>query len=309
MNFKKNISMKTIFIFLLSIIFSQTLFAQCSDAGICIIGKKPGYGLTKNTGSFSIGSIFGATGKPFDIKIHTFRIEGDVEFSKVHRVGVSIPFGIYSGKGLSNSGIGDLSIVYSYHMQLQKTVGLTFSLGGKFATGKFNSVDSLSLAYQPGLGTNDLLVGAGLKYKNYNFAVGYQHPFGRSKNYSLINSQLKRGDDIFLRAGINETFNKINLKAEILAIKRLGKSNIFVDTAAASNADDEGGTTVGYFREVDGSAETQINILGTFTYNASKSVDIQMQIAKSMLQRDFNLDGLKRNFTIGLSLIYNFSRR
>ncbi len=301
--------MKTIFIFLLTIIFSNSIFAQCSDAGICIIGKKHGNDLNKNTGSFSVGYIFGATGKPDDIKIHTFRIEGDVGFAKVHRVGVSIPFGIYSGKGLSNSGIGDLSVVYSYHLQLQKMVGLTFSLGGKFATGKSNNDDSLSLAYQPGLGTNDLLIGAGLTYKNYNFAIGYQKPFGRSKNYSLINSQLKRGDDIFLRAGINETFNKINLKAEVLAIKRLGKSNIFVDTASSTTTDDEGGTTAGYYTDVNGSNEAQINILGTFTYKASKSVDIQIQIAKAMLQRDFNLDGLKRNFTIGLSLIYNFSRK
>jgi hypothetical protein len=145
----------------------------------------------------------------------------------------------------------------------------------------------------PGLGTNDLLLGAAYTYSNYYFGIGYQKPFGRSGNFV---TRLKRGDDVLVRAGFFEQFKKLGVKAEILTIIKIQPNSVIDPVGTGEN-----------FVEIDGSNEPQVNLLATVTYRASKEIGLTGQAAIPFLKRDYNLDGLKRAFSIAGSVSYFFN--
>lgn len=268
------------------------LFSQCSDAGICFIGKKH-MEMMKDINSVSIGYNYGYSGDINNIYFHTFKLEGDFKIINNVRLGFSMPFSIISGPLGDVNGAGDLITMANVIIPIKHKVTLNIELGGKFATGKVNTADSLSQSYMPGLGTNDLLIGAGYTIPNFNIAAGYQKTFGRSAN---IVTRLKRGDDLFFRAGYNQTFKKVNVKAEVETIVKLQPQNI-----QSYRAPD------GVFYTVDGSNQSQVNLTGQITYSASEKIDIKLYTSVPLLKRDYNYDGLKRTFSAGLSADYLFN--
>ena len=157
---------KPIFIIFFAVI-SHNLFSQCSDAGVCVIGKHQLKEYVQKKNSISLGYIFGTSGKDADlngtlnnITYGSLKLEADLEIKNNLRVNASIPYTFISGPLGENNGVGDLAIVFSKSFTIKKKNILTFSLGGKFATGNVNSTDSLPQRYMPGLGTNDLIGGA-----------------------------------------------------------------------------------------------------------------------------------------------------
>jgi len=46
--------------------------------------------------------------------------------------------------------------------------------------------------------------------------------------------------------------------------------------------------------------------LGTVGYKASDEISITVQAALPFLKRDYNFDGLKRKFSVGAMVSYNF---
>ena len=293
----KYVIFKTAFVFLL---LQYSAFSQCSDAGICTIGKHHSKELRPNTSSITLSYVYGTSGKDPDINgslnnlsFGSVKLDADIDITKDIGLGLGIPYTFISGPLGENNGAGDLTIVFSKSFRIKKTHQLTFSVGGKFVSGNVNSSDSLPQRYMPGLGTNDLLLGAVYTYTNYFFGVGYQKPFGRSANYI---TRLKRGDDVLVRAGFFEQFNKLGVKAEILTILRLQPSSVLGNIAG-----EEG------FVEVNGSNETQVNLLATVNYQASREIGISGQVAIPFLKRDYNLDGLKRTLSVAGSLSYFFN--
>lgn len=277
---------------------SQGIYSQCSDAGICIIGRHQPGESGKKTNHIYFGFSLGASGKDADINgnindltYSQFRLEGDFDLKNNFRVNLSVPFLFISGPLGEVSGQGDAEIIFSKMFTVKKKNKLTFFLGGKLATGKINTKDSLSQRYMPGLGTHDIIAGALYTVTNYFFGIGYQKTFGRSENYV---TRLKRGDDVFFRAGFFETFNKVNVKAEILTIIRLRPSSVL----ASYNPET--------FTEISNSNEPQVNLLATVGYKFSDEVTGTLQAALPFLKRDYNFDGLKRKFTLGAALSYNF---
>lgn len=276
----------------------QNIYSQCSDAGVCTIGRHQVNETVLKSNHIYFGINFGTTGRDpdingntNDISIVTFKLEGDLDLKKGFRVNVSMPYSFINGPLGENNGQGDLEAVFSKTFRIKKKHLLTFFLGGKFATGKVNSNDSLPQRYMPGLGTNDLIVGAVYTGVNYFFGVGYQKPFGRSANYI---TRLKRGDDVFFRAGFFEEFSKVSIKAEVLTIIRLQSSSVL----ASYNPET--------FTKINYSSEPQVNLLGTASYKASDEVTITLQAALPFLKRDYNFDGLKRKFSVGAMVSYNF---
>jgi hypothetical protein len=278
---------------------SYSLYSQCSDAGVCVIGKNHNKEMKTGANTVSLSYIFGTSGKDADINgalnnltFGTVRLDADMEITKSLRVNTSIPYTFVTGPLGENNGVGDASIVFSKGFKIEKVHQLTFFLGGKFATGNVNSSDSLPQRYMPGLGTNDLLGGATYTYTNYYFGVAYQKPFGRSRNYD---TRLKRGDDVLVRAGFFEQFNKVGVKAEILTILRVQPSSV----RNPAGPDES-------FITIDGSNETQVNLLGTVSFMASREIMLTGQVAIPFLKRNYNYDGLKRTLSIAGTIGYMF---
>ncbi len=290
---------KLALVLLISVI-TYNVFSQCSDAGVCVIGKHQlnEFAIKKN--SISFGYIYGSSGKNADvngalnnISYGSVTFEASIDIIKDLRLNASIPYTFVSGPLGENNGVGDLAMVISKSFTIKKKSVLTFSLGGKFSTGKVNSSDLLPQRYMPGLGTNDLIAGAVYSRGNYYFGIGYQKPFGRSSNYD---TRLKRGDDVFFRAGFSEQFDKVGVKAEILTILRLQASSVRDPLGAGES-----------FITVDGSNETQVNMLGTVSYKVSDELTLTCLAAIPFLKRNYNFDGLKRTLTISGNVSYFFS--
>lgn len=294
--------MKLISALIFLALYSFGLLAQCSDAGVCIIGKHYSKEFTGPASIVSLGYVYGTSGKDADINgalnnlsFGSFKLETELDVFKSTRLAINIPFTFVTGPLGDNNGIGDLSAVVTKSFNIKKIHTLSFSIGGKFATGKVNSNDSLPQRYMPGLGTNDLFLGAAYTYANYYFGVAYQKPFGRSANYV---TRLKRGDDVLVRAGFFEQFNKLGVKAEILTILRIQASSILDPASTGEN-----------FIEIDGSNETQVNLLVTVTYRASREIGLTGQAAIPFLKRNYNFDGLKRTLSLAGSVSYFFNFR
>jgi hypothetical protein len=293
--------MKSAYLLLLCLlIHAPELLSQCSDAGVCTIGKHFGMKDRVDPSSISLGYIYGYSGEAPDINgnlndlsFGSVLLDGEIGITENLRAGLNIPYTFISGPEGENHGLGDMIVVFTRSFTIQKKHGLTFQLGGKFATGKVNSDDSLPQRYMPGLGTNDLLAGALYSIENYYFGIGYQMPFGRSDNYV---TRLKRGDDILFRAGFREQFNKFHVKAEILTILRIQPSSV-LDNASSEER----------FIEIDGSNEPQVNLLAVVSYRASKELGVTGQAAIPFLQRDYNFDGLKRTISLSGSINYFFN--
>lgn len=282
------------------LMFSLSVYSQCSDAGICTLGKHYLKEQKPNISSISLGYIYGTSGSDVDVNgtlnnlsYGSLKLEADIDVLKNTRLNIGIPYTFATGPLGDNNGAGDLTIAFTRSFKIENIHTLSFSLGGRLATGNVNSSDSLPQRYMPGLGTNDLIVGASYEYQNYYFGIGYQKPFGRSRNYI---TRLKRGDDVLVRAGFFEQFNKVGIKAEILTIIKI-QPNSVLNTASTTES----------FIEVTGSNEPQVNLQGTVTYEASREIGLTLFAAIPFLKRDYNFDGLKRTLTIAGSVSYLFT--
>lgn len=296
-NMKKTRLSSFIFIFLLLVITGR-IISQCSDAGVCVISRKQNDSLGSSLSSISLGFSYGTSGSKTDINDATndlifssAKAEADIYLSKKSRLNVGIPYTIIDGPLGQNKGIGDLTILYSRNFTIKKKHGLIISIGGKISVADVNNSDSLPQRYMPGLGTNDLIVGATYTYGFYGISLGYQKPFGRSANFV---TRLKRGDDFFFRAGYNQKFDRVIIKGEILTIIRIQKSSVLVS-----------GTT-GTFTDVEGSNEPQVNLLVSAGWLIDKNFILTFEAAFPFLNRDYNYDGLKRSFTAGALITYLF---
>jgi hypothetical protein len=163
-------------VLVLIVSYNLTSFSQCSDAGVCIIGKKTNELFRRNNSNISLGYVFGSSGDPDRITYNTLKLDAEFQIAKLFSLTASMPFNINSGPSGDASGVGDLSVLASMLFPIEGIVAVSFTLGGKFATGSVNAGDSLPQSYQPGLGTNDLLIGVGVLGSNFNAGIAYQKP-------------------------------------------------------------------------------------------------------------------------------------
>jgi hypothetical protein len=107
------------------------------------------------------------------------------------------------------------------------------------------------MAYQSGLGSNDLIFALNYSYDQLGVGIGYQLAGERNENIS----KLKRGDDLLVRASYNFLQDKFTITPQILFIKRLGKSKYrkFVGRGPMES-----------YIDVDKSHQTQVNLLTQF---------------------------------------------
>ncbi|MCC6397189.1 MAG: hypothetical protein IT282_09230 [Bacteroidetes bacterium] len=263
-----------------SLLLTEPLVAQCSDAGVCAIGSGG------NQPSHILGAryVFGSSGNPDNLTVHSVEVEGSVSLSSSATISIHVPWVRISGPGGAVNGVGDITALWSQRV-LDSPAGILFAqVGTRVATGKSN-VANLPQAYQPGLGTNDLLLGVSYETDPWTFAIGYQLSRGRSDNAV---TRLKRGDDLLARVGFQTRIDTLAVGLEVLGIKRLQRSSV-LDARTPGNET---------FIEVPESDQFQINLLGTIRFPVSERITLRGSIAVPVLERKVNIDGLKRSLTL-----------
>lgn len=267
-------------------ISSNAILAQCSDAGICVIGAKP----TLLGHQVGASYLFGKSGKTDDLTIHSIQIDGSIQLFPNSRVTILLPWSRTNGPLGDASGIGDLTLLWNQVLSDTLNNRLSLQIGGKFATGTNNS-GNLPQSYQSGLGTNDLILGISYETEPWLFSLGYQLSRGRSNNPV---TQLKRGDDVLTRIGYKTHVADLSVGLEVLAIKRLQESSVR-DTAAGSSS----------FITLAGSDQFQVNLLATMSLPISESFSLQGLVAVPLRSRTVNVDGLKRSSTLSVGIQYS----
>jgi len=278
---------KIAFIIILLSYCSTPAISQCSDAGICTIGSHQ----EQFEHVVSASYVFGKSGKSDDLTFHTVQLEGTMELLHGSRLSILLPFSRISGPLGNASGVGDLTLIWNQAVSEANNRLLSVQIGGKIATGEANT-GGLPQPYQPGLGTNDLLVGITYSADPWLIGFGYQLSRGRSANAL---TRLKRGDDMLARIGYTITFQTLGISFEALAIKRLTVSNI-ADPALPGD---------GSFVDVSGTDQLQFNLLSTASFPLSDTITLRGLAAVPLRSRSVNVDGLTRSLSLGMSINYS----
>ena len=279
-------------IFALAILFSFyiSIYPQCSDAGVCSIGDHIS-AAAKNEIFFSLG--YGYSGKDDDVTYKSVNAEGKIFVDNNSFFVAKIPFGFQSGPRGSESGMGDLTVLFNYGIWEETNFSIMLSAGLKLATSRINGKNYLPQTYQSGLGTNDFLFGATATFDQFSFALGYQLA-GKEIPESI--NKLERGDDILLKGGYNFDVDGTNISSELFYIKRLTKSAILLS----------GETGSPYKYEVPKSDQSQLNLLINVNRDLGNDFSFAGTFALPFLKRDVNVDGLTRKFTLNVGIVYRF---
>lgn len=296
MNQRQRLKMKNaILSLLLLLVFSGNLFQlipQCSDAGLCSVGHIMDDN-DDNIFNINLGYKFGSSGKEDDVKYHSFQLGAIYNVFDRTSFQLSIPYNLQSGPLGDVSGIGDLLVSVTHSFISDDNYSLDASIGAKFATGDDNK-DNLPMAYQSGLGSNDILFALNYLYKNIGFRVGYQ--LAGSRNNNVI--KLERGDDLLVRASYSLLLDKFTITPQLLFIKRLSESSIR-DTSSVASTET--------FIDVDNSDQAQLNFLTSFQYEINKNYSLFADFAIPFIKREVNVDGLTRSFSASVGIQLNIN--
>jgi hypothetical protein len=238
-----------------------------------------------------ISYAHGSSGNTDDLRFNSINADVTWRVDEHGMLMLRLPWTSNSGPLGDAQGLGDVLVLVDRVVWSTPTLQLRAQIGGKFATGASNAND-LPQAYQPGLGSNDVLLGLAATMGAWNMSIGYQHPFGRSDNAI---TRLKRGSDVVLRAGYATDFDAVGISGELLAVKRLGESSVLVLPSGGREQ----------FMDVPDSDQLQVNVLLTATYAVTADVSLGVQAAVPLLAREVNVDGLTRSFTAGIGLTYS----
>jgi hypothetical protein len=253
------------------------LLAQCSDAGACSIGameEGPGHHI-------GVRYAFGKSGKADGLTFHAVEVEADVAVSGTSRLMISMPWSRSSGPAGSLSGPGDLTVLWHQQLTMIGPGALSVQAGARLATGESDG-GGLPQAYQPGLGTNDILFGLAFTSGDWHAAAGYQVSRGRSANAI---TRLRRGDDLMLRAGYATDLSSVRVGLDLLAIKRLHTSSV-------------AGSTPGVYVDVPGSNQFQVNVVPSAEIPLAGAFALRIAAALPLRSREVNVDGLTRSLTL-----------
>ncbi len=276
---------------LLFIILTGIVSAQCSDAGVCSIHKQSA--LKKKGAVYSAGYSLGLSEDNNRLTFHTFHLGAEGYIFADTRYSINIPIHSITGALGSVIGLGDIVGIITVRPPKSD---ISFSGGVRLATGN-DDKEGLPQQYQPGLGTNDLLLGLSYTKQKFVFAAGYQKSSGRSKNRL---TELKRGDDLLLRMTYSDQFDESRDYAiSLLYINHLTEMNaVSFMTPAPSSAK--------FYVNVNGSDQKQLNLLLQAGWVLDKDTRMVIEGAFPFFKREINLDGLSRAFTLATSIHFAY---
>jgi len=263
-----------------TILLSVHGYAQCSDAGVCAIGHAPT--ADKKQYSVDIRYRYGNSGKEDKIAYNSFELKAAVSVYQQTSLLLSFPFYRFNtGANGDANGIGDLMAFINQDFDAFSNARLSVLLGMRLATGNTNANPDLPQAYQPGLGTTDIIFG--LKYTGESFllSAGYQLVENVFTKNEL--TPIRRGDDLYLQFAYLFETGDFDIKADAQMIQRLAKTML-------KNQD-------GTINELDKTDQMQINIGAEVNYRLDGTNNLVSGFAMPILKRETNIDGLTRVLT------------
>ncbi len=288
MKMKKYISVAAIVLFY----FGTDLKAQCSDAGVCSLSDHLEE-FTPHKFNLGIGYGFGYSGKNDEVSYHSVTLSGSYKVLENTSISFHLPYNSQSGPLGDVNGIGDLIIGASREFRIDHESGISVSAGVKLATGDENKEPELPQAYQSGLGSNDILLGAQYHINDFRFGIGYQIAGGRNDN---ILTELERGDDLLIQGGYRFTAWDLSFNPQLLVIKRLGESSIIDLSSSKANS----------YVDIPDSDQLQINFLLNTQYSLSSQNSLVFEFAFPFLKRNVNVDGLTRALSASVGYSWSF---
>ncbi|MCE1165126.1 MAG: hypothetical protein LWX07_06970 [Bacteroidetes bacterium] len=281
------------FVLSLTLLYAGISFAQCSDAGVCIIGSKHRKN-EKPRSSLSFEYSVGSSGKSDfytgSYTVHEFKLGAEFVFSDKFSLTAVLPAMsvIYSDPNLlTKNGLADATVLAAYTLPTGKLKNISFEGGLKLAT---SGIDPDKFAYFNAQGTNDLILGVDYNYSFFNISGGAQIPLNK---YDRNGVTFKRGADVLFRAGYQRKADDLFVRFELLAVKRLSKSELTL--------------IPGSIYEEPESDFFQMNIMGGMFYYFSNDVSAGLNAYLPMLNRNDNSDGTRRSFTIAAKFNYSFN--
>ena len=293
----------TIFFIIASYILLLTNIAssQCSDAGICTLGSTHKQEDVEeiNKSNISFYYSYGNSGSDYKISYNTFKLSGNIYVADNTAIAFNIPYMIQNStffSSKSRKGLGDAILTVRQDLLISKSQVLSLQGGLKAATSKISEED---FRYTNGYGTNDVLLSVNYFHSFINAGVAAQIPVS-SYNDDLY--EFKRGPDLMLRLGYLRTINNLNIKLEVLGIKRLTKSEITYKTTSGTSS-----TVLNTPIEIADSDFLQINVGAGLLIDIDKNYSVDFGFAVPLLKRDDNSDGTKRAFTGQVGFVYKFN--
>jgi hypothetical protein len=299
--------------FLALILISPKALGQgCSDAGFCSAGnlKASTRGDSAKVSTVSLKLAFGSGEEGVSI-MHIIP-EMNWQLSESSGMQFSIPFVFTSGDLGSTSGTGDLLLAYTYRFLQKNKLSMSGTIGTKLATGKTDLKDggfySLPMPYQSGLGSYDLILGWSMMYNNrVSVAAGLQKVLSHDNDNTFLHypsvtidelkyfqsQNLKRGDDILVRAGFKSRLGEVSVTPGILAIYRIAKDKIT--------------DQFGIERELEGSDGLTFNVTVSVALPLGEKFSLSAEAGAPAVVRDVRADGLTRSFVAAASLRYHFN--
>lgn len=291
------------------------VFSQgCSDAGFCTIGAlKP----QQNADSiyrhqFNLSLSYGI-GEQGTVILQAIP-ELNFSFFKNNSIQIKVPFNQVNGNLANTSGIGDITLSLTQTVVKKNNLGLSFTLGGKIATGTSDlEKDNLPLPmpYQHSLGSYDLILGGALQYKNWNFGAGFQAVVSNKNNNAFLkarwltnpdgqkyfeSNKLSRGNDFLLRVERAFKWNKFYFSPGLLGIYRIQQDKISVGLINEN------------FIKVDGSDGITLNLTGSILYQLTKKSSLSLSFGTPLLVREVRPDGLTRALVINFGYGIKFGK-
>lgn len=281
-----------VIIFLISAVFFQfEIYAQCSDAGVCSIGGHSMEQESRSLFNISASYKYGYSGIEDDVKYNSVQVGAFYSVLENTSFQLLIPYNMQSGPLGNVSGIGDLLVSATQNIYSDENSGFDVSFGLKLATGDDNK-DKLPMAYQSGLGSNDVIITLNYTYNKLNVGAGYQFAGKRNNNFQ----KLQRGDDLLIRAGYGFMFDNFIINPQILFIKRLDKSNFYNPNYITQN-----------FIDIENSDQTQLNLLVMGNYKLNDIFSLFADLAVPFIKREVNVDGLTRAFSASVGVKFSIN--
>jgi hypothetical protein len=265
---------------LVTAVMVSHLQAQCSDAGVCAIGYTPNVEQRQHT--FDLQYRYGYSGKEDKIGYNSLELKAAIGVFTRTTLQISAPVYRYnSGTAGKAKGIGDLMVFINQDFEEMLGYDISALFGMRLATGDDNAEPDLPQAYQPGLGTNDLIFGIKFSDERYNVAAGYQLVEDTFTSNRL--TPIRRGDDLYLQYARFFDLGGVDLKAETQLIKRLSRTRL-------RNPD-------GSVSELEKTDQLQINLGVEARYGLNETSSLIGGFAFPVLKRESNADGLTRVLT------------
>jgi hypothetical protein len=309
--FRKALFSATVFLFMCGLVKGQ----GCSDAGFCTMGAMRPNQSFSSKGTIKLRSVellqyVGVT--KFHDVILTSLADINVGIGRRGSAQIKLPYTFVSGSLANINGLADISYSYTYALLSKNNYQLLGTLGGKIPTNHSDKQNAdgrpLPMYYQTSLGTYDIVAGLSFITRKWLLAAGYQQALNKngsefrwsewtaSNQFSTahdypVSWNLQRGKDIMFRVERNFRSTKWNGYLGLLTIYRITRDEV------------SRGTEQDNFRvKVDGTTGPAITALTGVGYRFSTSVAIKGMFGLKLHSRDFNPDGLSREFVSSLSI-------